>query len=260
MPIAPALIWQLNDCWPAISWSAVDYSLIPKACYCHLRRAFQPDIVGCTQQYSIDYSPDVNSRGQLVASERDGFKAGEVKRWIRVDGEVLETRRFPVRLEGAAPSPGRGGASGVRARRFDCVAEFTLRWEDGVTARNVTYSRPKHMRLARPTLEVMQIGADRLAIRTDRFAKGISSTRRGVVFSDNYFDLMPGEAGRPYDPPGRGERHPGTRLSPWVISPHGDSPMSQAVPDRVIPRMKRTGACGEGTSGAGLEQEGGVPA
>jgi len=196
---AGVLIWQLNDCWPAISWSAIDYNLIPKACHYYLRRAFQPDIVGYIQRYSIDYNPDVNSSGNLfVASERDGVKVGEVElRVVRVDGKVLETLCFPVRLEGrGAVSLGEVALPEYRARRFDCVAEFTLRWEDGVTARNVyTYSRPKHMRLACPTIEVTQVGPDRLALRTDRFAKGVYlfHPEREVVFSDNYFDLMPGE-------------------------------------------------------------------
>ena len=40
------LIWQLNDCWPAISWSAVDYNLVPKACHYYLARAYAADLVG----------------------------------------------------------------------------------------------------------------------------------------------------------------------------------------------------------------------
>lgn len=196
---AGVLIWQLNDCWPAISWAAIDYNLVPKACHHYLQRAFQPDIVGYKQQYCIDYGPDTNCRGNLfVASERDGVKSGVVElRVVRVDGDVLETQSFPVRLEGrGAVSLGEVALPEYRARRFDCVAEFTLRWDDGVTARNVyTYSRPKHMRLPRPTVEVTQRGPDTLTLRTDRFAKGVYlfHPEMDVVFSDNYFDLMPGE-------------------------------------------------------------------
>ncbi len=38
------LIWQLNDCWPAVSWSLMDYGLNPKAAYFSIKRAFQPII------------------------------------------------------------------------------------------------------------------------------------------------------------------------------------------------------------------------
>ncbi|MCS6842110.1 MAG: hypothetical protein NZ699_19660 [Roseiflexus sp.] len=39
---AGALIWQLNDCWPAISWSLLDYYLRPKPAFYAVRRALAP--------------------------------------------------------------------------------------------------------------------------------------------------------------------------------------------------------------------------
>ncbi|MBA2725124.1 MAG: glycoside hydrolase family 2 protein, partial [Actinobacteria bacterium] len=36
------LVWQLNDCWPALSWSVIDYYGFGKAAYYSLRRAFAP--------------------------------------------------------------------------------------------------------------------------------------------------------------------------------------------------------------------------
>jgi beta-mannosidase len=38
------LVWQLNDCWPVISWALIDYGLNPKAAYYYMKRACQPII------------------------------------------------------------------------------------------------------------------------------------------------------------------------------------------------------------------------
>jgi len=39
---AGALIWQLNDCWPGLSWSMIDSSLKPKASYFYSKEFFKP--------------------------------------------------------------------------------------------------------------------------------------------------------------------------------------------------------------------------
>lgn len=37
-----SLIWQFNDCWPAVSWSMADYYHRPKALYYEVKRSFAP--------------------------------------------------------------------------------------------------------------------------------------------------------------------------------------------------------------------------
>jgi len=38
------IIWQLNDCWPAVSWSIIDSELIPKLSYYFVKKGFSPII------------------------------------------------------------------------------------------------------------------------------------------------------------------------------------------------------------------------
>jgi beta-mannosidase len=44
-----ALVWQLNDVWPGMSWSVLDYDLVGKAGYYFLQRAYAPVLASLRQ-------------------------------------------------------------------------------------------------------------------------------------------------------------------------------------------------------------------
>ncbi|KAK8085836.1 glycoside hydrolase [Apiospora hydei] len=45
------LVWQLNDCWPTVSWAVVDYHGVPKPAYYAIKRAMQPIAVGVQRRF-----------------------------------------------------------------------------------------------------------------------------------------------------------------------------------------------------------------
>lgn len=45
------LVWQLNDCWPTMSWAIVDYYLVKKPAYYAISRALRPLDVGVSRTY-----------------------------------------------------------------------------------------------------------------------------------------------------------------------------------------------------------------
>jgi beta-mannosidase len=55
-----AIVWQLNEPWPAISWALVDYYRLSKPAYAAVRRAFQPVLV------SLDYPLRVYRAGDVL--------------------------------------------------------------------------------------------------------------------------------------------------------------------------------------------------
>ncbi|KAJ3159903.1 hypothetical protein HK101_000976 [Irineochytrium annulatum] len=47
--VGGVLVWQLNDCWPCVSWSIVDYHFRPKGSYFSIRRALASITVGVSR-------------------------------------------------------------------------------------------------------------------------------------------------------------------------------------------------------------------
>ena len=47
------LYWQLNDCWPAVSWSGIDYFGRWKALHYHVKKAYKKILVSMTEDNGI---------------------------------------------------------------------------------------------------------------------------------------------------------------------------------------------------------------
>lgn len=46
-----ALVWQLDDCWPTMSWAVVDYYLVKKPAFYAIKRAMAPLAVGVARPF-----------------------------------------------------------------------------------------------------------------------------------------------------------------------------------------------------------------
>jgi beta-mannosidase len=88
------LVWQLNDCWPTMSWAVVDYYLVPKPAYYAIKRALRPVDVGVVRTYEdwtqTGYYIDENSK--LCTGQVDQTlpaRRGQFDVWI-ANGRVKE--------------------------------------------------------------------------------------------------------------------------------------------------------------------------
>ena len=87
---AGSLVWQLNDPWPGISWSLIDYNGVPKPAYFAVRRAFAKE--------GVDLSfPGDRAVGQPLGAAKDVRLA-----LLDIDGkvvaEVTDTKRAELVL------------------------------------------------------------------------------------------------------------------------------------------------------------------
>lgn len=85
------IVWQLNDCWPVISWSAVDYDGYRKPLWYALRHAYSPQLA--TLQRGMDGLDLVvlNDSSDVVDKEA-------CVRRVTLDGEVVEEAAILVHV------------------------------------------------------------------------------------------------------------------------------------------------------------------
>jgi len=184
------LIWQYNDCWPGISWSLVDYDGVRKASWFYVARAYAPVLA------SFKTLDDGGVELWLTNDTRTAFTFEATLTMITLNGETRwsETvavptaalssaavwRGTPARIAMApeqvlmvrspscadnrlffAPIKQLGFASAEPLMRVESTEDGSL----SVTVTGVTYHHFVHLLIADPA----------------------------AVFSENYFDLGPGE-------------------------------------------------------------------
>jgi beta-mannosidase len=185
------LFWQLNDVWPAISWSAIDHFGRPKALYYGLKRLYAPQL--------IVVQPDSNGQHglQLVNESNDSLPVTlELQLWSLRSGKVLshweEALVLPpseVLAAGQVPR-----AYLRRLKRGHSVLQIRLLQADSVLAQQLwSPLKPKDQHWRNPKVKIEYIDAQTVAVRVRRPAKNIFLEHPWLP-SDNYFDLVPGES------------------------------------------------------------------
>ncbi|KAM0515267.1 hypothetical protein ACHAPE_006224 [Trichoderma viride] len=92
------LVWQLNDCWPTMSWAVVDYYLIKKPAYYAISRALRAIDVGVHRTFH-----DWTQTGYWV-DENSGLVTGQVDQTLPArkgtfDVWVVSSNTKPVDLD-----------------------------------------------------------------------------------------------------------------------------------------------------------------
>lgn len=193
-----AIIWQLNDCWPATSWSLIDSELRPKAAYWYAKRFFAPVVLVIRQnQQNLVFSAvndmQVDSMCSLVIStfSLQGKLKDVVERTVTIPANKctplasLELKELDI----GDPTEGY-----VRAQLFH---------DEEIIAENRHFSLPyKHLRLSAPKFESRLTEYDDgkwyLEVVPDRFVKALHAELPGddLFLSHNFVDVDAGEMKR----------------------------------------------------------------
>ncbi|MGW0168167.1 glycosyl hydrolase 2 galactose-binding domain-containing protein [Streptomyces sp. NPDC003343] len=203
-----AIIWQLNDCWPAISWSAIDVAGIEKPLWHALRHSFAPRLA-TVQPIAPGPTHDPTGRKGLAftlvndtAAEwaptvdvlRIGLDGGELAR-TRLEVSCQAGALVTLPLDQAVASP------------TDPHAELLIVDADGVRT-TWAYRTDRTLTAPQPVLEVTDTFADGvlhltvtartvtrdICVFPDRLATPLGVPPQTLMVDTSMATLLPGES------------------------------------------------------------------
>ncbi len=190
------LYWQLNDVWPVASWSSRDYFGRWKALQYYARDAYKPIVALPVMDNDI---LKVYVTSDLPTDTMINVRV----RVINFHGQNLSDSALPNMK--ISPDSSRMVWQGAlktilnKGKSDDAVAEITLTDASGqiVSRRLYYFEAPRKLALSktRVNISVEQVNEGyQLTLQSDKLAKNVHlTTETEGFFSDNYFDLLPGE-------------------------------------------------------------------
>lgn len=192
-----SMYWHLDDCWPTISWSTLDYYGQWKAAHFAARDAFAP----------VAISAFVENRELNVYISSDSTQALDAQLYLKVmtfEGEVVKNDNIPVWIRSDSTQlvlqiPQRE-LLGYGDPRKTLVSLELASGDKIIDQYNVYFLRPRYLIFPQPDLQY-KLRSSRagnrfvVTLKTDVLAKNVYLDAGNTPgrFSDNYFDLLPGE-------------------------------------------------------------------
>jgi len=178
------IVWRLNDSWPMIYSSVIDYYLEPKIAYYFLRRAYQPVLVSFEKTRDRICVWVVNDSPQPVAGML-------VVQRLAFDGKVLGRVQAEASVR---PGESRRCITATELGEISLRTQFVSATFAGRDT-SLLLIGERYLHLPKASLRAEALD-DGITITSDVFARGVCleiENAVGAVFEDNFFDMSPGQ-------------------------------------------------------------------
>lgn len=186
------LYWQLNDCWPVVSWSGIDYEGRWKAMQYFVKKSFAPIIISGEIKDSMLNIFLVNDTkhpitGQLMISLLD------------FNGNNLLSKKLSCQINANSSKI----IQEVDLREFSAVDKnrnfFLMQFvseEKNIAEKIFYFVKPKELKLSEPKINLTVEKVNDhfvITISSATLAKNVFvESNMDGRFSDNFFDVIPG--------------------------------------------------------------------
>lgn len=197
-----SLYWQFNDSWPVVSWAGVDYWGNWKALHYQAQRAFAPVLINAIEEQRVNGNDTVAELNIYLISDSLAPINNARLNWKQISFAGKELQKGSIR----ATVPANGNVlartlpSSGFAERNNSFLLLTLTDAKGNQVSRVVYffAKPKELQLPDVQIrrQVKQFdGRVEITLSASELAKDvfIEFPVQGARFTDNFFDLLPGE-------------------------------------------------------------------
>jgi beta-mannosidase len=185
------LFWQWNDCWPVVSWSAVDYYGGKKALFYEVKRSFAPNLLSVPQTdnatLNLYFVSDTVESGAITLEASAFDFHGNKKSTMEKPLAYQFTKGSALNMEGPKglehPPDSRGH-----------YWLYTIKKDGKLLAEAIyLFKPPKQLDLEKTVVSWKLLPGNRLELLSGKFAYGVYiELPEKITASDNYFHLLPG--------------------------------------------------------------------
>ncbi|MGU3373984.1 beta-mannosidase [Chryseobacterium sp. M5A1_1a] len=179
------LYWQLNDCWPVVSWSSIDYLGNWKAFHYQIKRSFEPILLSVAET-------DKNYSIYLISDELKDLKLNTQIELINFEGKQLWKSSISNDLKANA-SEHILNINKTELSKFD-LSKTALKISSENGSMKIEklffFRKPKDLKLLQPNIIIKKISPTEIEVSTNVLAKDVYLIG-DTHFSDNFFDLLP---------------------------------------------------------------------
>lgn len=183
------LFWQLNDCWPGATWSAIDYYGRRKYLAYHIRRLYEPKLISGfikNRRYCIS----------LINDEREACEGNLTVTLKTMDGRVIWKKELAARAPAAGVAEAWSFPVDSLLGNDSAGVYIDMKMTGGKDSlERIGYLvSPGRLKLQKPHITVKYAGRA-FVISSDKLVPGLHMERKnneGITIYENFTDLQPG--------------------------------------------------------------------